>query len=317
MEIKKRFNKILYIVMLLLGVSIVTFTLTYLAGSNPALAMFEAQGIVPTQEQLLLAEKNMGIDKPIYIQYINWITNVLQGDLGTSYLKNEPVVNLIIDRIGATIYLTAASMIIMLIIAIPMGIYSATHNNKIIDYIIRFSSFMGISIPSFCLGVFLLYLFTIWLDVLPVIHTKMSFSRIILPAITLSVPMAAKYSRQVRISILEELKQDYVLGAISRGVKKNRILFKYILPNSILPLLAVLGISIGSLLGGAAVVEIIFSYPGLGSLMVEAVNARDYPLIQGLVLWISGVYLLLNQLIDELYYKIDPRTRNVRLKNEI
>lgn len=313
MEMKRVYNKVFYIVVLLLGVSVVTFTLTYLAGSNPALAMFEAQGVVPTEEQLLLAEKNMGIDKPIYIQYMNWGMNVLKGDLGISFLKNEPVINLIIDRLAPTAYLTVISLLIMLIVAIPTGIYSAINNNKVADYIIRVTSFIGISIPSFCLGVFLLYFFTIWLDILPVIHTKMSFSRIILPAITLAVPMAAKYSRQVRIAILEELKQDYVIGAVSRGVKKSNVLLKYILPNAILPLLAILGISIGSLLGGAAVVEIIFSYPGLGSLMVEAVNARDYPLIQGLILWISGVYLILNQLIDELYYRIDPRTRKVRL----
>lgn len=309
MEIKKWTSKLAHAILLLLGVSVVTFALTYLAGSNPAVAMFQAQGIVPTEEQLAAAMQAMGLDQPIYVQYWDWLTAVLQGDLGDSYLKNQAVSEVIVSRMAPTIYLAIFSMVMMLIVAVPAGIYSATHQNKISDYIIRFASFMGISLPSFCIGVFLFYVFAIWLDWLPVIYMQFTLDRLILPSITLAVPMAAKYCRQVRTSVLEELSQDYVIGAVSRGVPRQTVLWKYVLPNALLPLLALLGISVGSLLGGAAVVEIIFSYPGLGSLVVEAVNARDYPLIQGLVLWIAIVYLVINQLVDSLYHLADPRTK--------
>lgn len=312
MAIGKIAYKILHIILLLLGVSIVTFALTYLAGSSPALAMFQAQGIVPTEEQLALAEEMMGLDKSLNAQYFDWLTSMLHGDMGTSFLKNEPVSDLIIQHMKPTIYLTLVSLIMMLVVAIPLGVYSATHKGKLADRIICFSAFAGISVPSFCVGIFLFYLFAIWLDLLPVMYTSFTFDRILLPAAALAVPMASKYCRQVRTSVLEELHQDYVLGARARGVSESAILWKYVFPNSLLPMLALLGISVGSLLGGAAVVEIIFSYPGLGNLVVQAVNARDYPLIQGLVLWIAIVYLAINQVVDALYRIADPRTQNWR-----
>ncbi|WP_409967743.1 ABC transporter permease [Bengtsoniella intestinalis] len=305
-------QKILHIILLLLGVSVVTFMLTYLAGSSPAMAMFQAQGIVPTEEQLALAEEMMGLNQSLGAQYWDWLSGVLQGDLGTSFLKNELVIDLIVSHMKPTVYLTVMSLVMMLAVAIPLGVYSATHKGKLVDKIVCFSAFAGISVPSFCVGIFLFYLFAIWLDWLPVMYTSFTFDRIILPAIALAVPMASKYCRQVRTTMLEELHQDYVLGARARGVSEWNILWKYVFPNSLLPMLALLGISVGSLLGGAAVVEIIFSYPGLGNLVVQAVNARDYPLIQGLVLWIAIVYLLVNQIVDGLYRIADPRTRNWR-----
>ncbi len=309
MEIKKWGNRLIHAVFLLLGVSMVTFALTYLAGSNPAITMFEAQGIVPTAEQLNAAMESMGLNRPIYVQYWDWLSGVFQGDLGESYIKHLPVSEVIISRMAPTVYLAICSMIMMLVVAVPLGIYSATHKNKFGDYLIRFTSFSGISVPSFCVGIFLFYVFAIWLDLLPVVYTSFTWDRILLPSITLAIPMAAKYCRQVRASVLEEISQDYVLGAVARGVPWQRILWRYVLPNALLPLLALLGISVGSLLGGAAVVEIIFSYPGLGSLVVEAVNGRDYALIQGLVLWIAIVYLVINQLVDSLYHLADPRTK--------
>lgn len=308
MEIKNWGMKLVHAILLLLGVSVVTFALTYLAGSSPALAMFQAQGIVPTEEQLALAEEMMGLDKSLSMQYWDWLSSVLQGDLGTSFLKHEPVVDLIISHMAPTFLLTLVSLVMMLVVAIPLGVYAATHKNKFADSIICFGAFAGISVPSFCVGIFLFYLFAIWLDILPVMYTSFTFDRVLLPAAALAVPMASKYCRQVRTSILEELNQDYVLGARARGVSETRILWGYVFPNSLLPMLALLGISVGSLLGGAAVVEIIFSYPGLGNLVVQAVNARDYPLIQGLVLWIAIVYLVINQVVDGLYHIADPRT---------
>lgn len=310
MDVLKKWTiKILRSIILLIGVSIVTFALTYLAGSNPAISMFQAQGLVPTPEQIATAEEVMGLNNPIHIQYLNWLLGVLKGDLGESYSKFQPVSELLMSRVLPTIYLALLSMVMMLIISVPLGIYSALKQNKFADHVIRFSSFVGISLPSFCLGIFLFYLFAIWLDLVPVIYMTFNFERIILPALTLAVPMAAKYCRQVRTSVLEELHQDYVIGAIARGVSRQKIIWGYVMPNALLPLLALLGISVGSLFGGAAVVEIIFAYPGLGSLVVEAVNGRDYALIQGLVLWIAIAYLCINVLVDALYHIADPRTR--------
>lgn len=307
--IKKWTKRFANLVLLLLGVSVVTFGLTYLAGGNPAIAMFEAQGLVPSPEQIALAEATMGLNNPIYVQYFNWLFGVLQGDLGESFSKFQQVDVLIQSRIAPTVYLAVMSLLMMIVVAVPLGVYSALHKNKFSDHVIRFISFTGISLPSFCVGIFLFYLFAIWLDWVPVIYMEFSMQRVLLPAITLAIPMASKYCRQVRASVLDELSQDYVLGAIARGVSRSTILMKYVLPNAMLPLLALLGISVGSLLGGAAVVEIIFSYPGLGSLVVEAVNGRDYALIQGLVLLIAVVYLLVNQIVDIISYLIDPRIR--------
>lgn len=293
----------------LLGVSFFAFFLTYLAPGNPASAMYESAGIIPTPEQLAIAEEAMGLNRPFGVQYMIWLNNCLSGDFGVSFSKNTEVLSLLEHRLEATFYLAFLAMIFMFLIALPTGIFSALCKDKFPDKIIGVFNFLGVSIPSFWLGVMLFYIFAVYLDWMPVMQVGFSMDRVILPAITLAIPMSAKYSRQVRTALLEELKQDYVIGAKARGLSFKKVLVFHVLPNTILPLITMFGLSFGSLLGGTAVIEVVFSYPGLGSLMVDAVSARDYPLIQALVLWIAMVYMLLNLLVDLSYYVIDPRTK--------
>lgn len=312
MKIVQISKRLLQIVIVLFGISFLTFLLTYLAPGDPATAMYDAVGIVPTEEQLQETRISMGLDKPFIQQYISWLKDCLHGNLGISFSKKTPVIDLLKSRIFPTLKLTVSSMLLMLIFSIPLGILSAIYKNKLLDYIIRFFNFMGISMPGFWIGLMLQYIFAMKLDLLPVISSGTGFQKMILPSVTLAISMTAKYTRQVRTAVLEELTQDYVIGAKSRGISSKIILWKHILPNSMLPLITLLGLSFGSLLGGATVVELIFSYSGIGQLIVQAVSYRDYPLIQGVVLWISLIYMVINILVDTSYSLLDPRIKKAR-----
>lgn len=208
-----------------------------------------------------------------------------------------------------TIKLTLLSLGMMLVMAVPLGVLSALHQNKALDYIMRFITFVQISLPNFWVGLLLLYWVALKFGWVSVVSTDMGLEKMLLSAFTLAFAMAGKYARQVRTALLEELHQDYVVGARARGLSEHAILWKHLLPNATLPLITLLGLSIGSLLGGTAVVEIIFSYPALGSLAITAISAMDYPLIQGYVLWIALVYLLVNLFVDISYAYLDPRLR--------
>lgn len=312
MTLKKFINRILQMLLVLLGISFLTFMLTYLAPGDPATAMFSAAGVTPKPEQLEAVRVSMGLDKPFLVQYMTWLTNCLHGDFGTSFSNKNLVLNQIMGRLGATVKLSFLSMGIMLIISIPLGVISAVKENKWCDNLIRVLNFMGISMPGFWLGLLLQYVFAINLKLLPVASQGMGLNKMILPSITLAVAMTSKYTRQVRAAVLDELSMDYVVGAKARGLSNAQILFLHVLPNAMLPLITLLGISFGSLLGGTAVVEMIFSYPGLGELGIRAVRGRDYPLIQGFVLWIALIYMVINLIVDISYSLFDPRVREKR-----
>lgn len=309
---KKILKRLPQMLIVLFGISFLTFLLTYLAPGDPAQAMYEAAGILPTEQQLASAREAMGLDKPFFVQYGSWILGVLRGDLGTSFSKNLPVAKVLGQRLAPTMRIALLSMAMMLVISIPLGVLAAVRQDGVADYIIRFLSFFGISVPSFWLGLLLMRFFGLQLRWLPVVSAKAGFKEMILPSLTLAIAMSAKYTRQVRASVLEELSSDYVIGARARGVKYRRILWRHVFKNSLLPLITLLGISFGSLLGGTSIVEIIFSYPGLGNLAVDAVSARDYPLIQGFVLWIALIYMVMNLVVDLSYDLIDPRIREAR-----
>ena len=197
----------------------------------------------------------------------------------------------------------------MLVIAVPSGIIAAIKQNKFADYLIRGITFLGISMPNFWVGLLLLYVVALKLNLLPVISIGGGFKTMILPAVTLAFAMAAKYTRQVRTAVLEELNKDYVIGAKARGLSDGKILLRHVFPNSLLPLITLLGLSLGSLLGGTAVVEVIFSYPGLGNLAVTSITAYDYPIIQAYVLWIALIYMIINLIVDLSYTLVDPKVR--------
>jgi ABC-type dipeptide/oligopeptide/nickel transport system permease component len=300
--------RMVQLVLVLAGVTFLTFMLTYLAPGDPAELMLTSTGVTPTPRLVQQIRTDLGLNKPVLIRYFEWLTSALKGDFGVSYKYRKPVLNLIWSKLPATLLLTGSSLFLMILIALPLGVVSALHQNGPADYLIRLLSFAGISMPSFWIGLVLLYLFSIRLKLLPVIGNPVG-TGIILPAVTMAVAITSKYIRQLRTAILEEIAQDYVIGAQSRGIKERTILFKHILQNALLPIITLLGMSVGSLLGGAAIIETIFMWPGVGQMAVEAVFNRDYPLIQGYVVWMTVIYVLVNLLVDTSYHLFDPRIR--------
>lgn len=303
--IRKRFVQLIPI---LLGVSFITFALMYIAPSDPAEMKLSAQGTAVSQEILDETREEMGLNKPFLEQYLSWLLNLLTGDMGVSYVDNVPVSQKIVTAMPSTIILAVSSMLLTLLIAIPLGILAAIRQNQWVDYSIRFFTFVGTSIPNFFLALVLIYVFAMQLNWLPVLATG-SIRGLILPTIALSTVMISKYIRQIRAAVLEELNKDYVMGARSRGIQENVILYKNVLRNSMITVVTLIGLSIGSLLGGAAVVETIFVWRGLGKMVVDAIGARDYPVIQGFVVWMAIIYVVVNLLTDLSYHLLDPRVK--------
>ena len=296
-------------VIVLIGISFLTFLLTFLSPGDPVRNMYISMGMVPDEEAIAETREAMGLNDPFLTQYFRWLGNCLKGDFGTSFSWNKPVVQLLATRIWPTLKLTLCSLVLMLIIAVPLGVLSAVHKNKFIDFFVRVITFFGVSLPNFWVGLLLILWFCVKLKLLPVVSSGGDFRSLVLPSVTLAIAMSAKYTRQVRTAVLEELSSDYVVGARARGVKESKILWGNVFPNSLLPLITMLGLSIGSLLGGTSVVEVIFSYPGMGKLAVDAITTLDYNLVQGFVLWVAIIYMVVNLLVDMSYNYIDPRMR--------
>ena len=302
MNKKNTGRRLVQIVIVLMGISFFTFGLTYLSPGDPAEIMLTECGNVPTPELLEKTRAELGLDKPFLVQYGTWLKGVMTGDMGTSYSMKVPVVDKLVSCFRPTLELALASL----------GILSAVYRNKWVDYLVRALTFLGVSVPNFWIGLILLSIFGVTLRWVTVSGGSTDFKSLILPAVTLAIAMSAKYTRQVRIAVLEELNQDYVTGARMRGIRERTILWKHVLPNAMLPLVTLLGLSLGSLLGGTAVVEIIYNWPGMGSMAVKAISCRDYPLVQGYVLWIALLYMGINLLVDLSYTRLDPRLKEER-----
>ena len=301
--------RLLQIIIVLFGISFITFGLTYMSPGDPVRNMYSANGVMPTEEMVEQTREEMGLNDPFVVQYGRWLGNCLHGDFGTSYSLNKPVTELLRVRLWPTLKLTLMSMLIMLILSVPLGMISALKKDTWIDYLVRGITFVGCAMPNFWVGLLLMLLLCVKIQIFPVIASGGDFKSLFLPALTLAIAMASKYTRQVRTAVLEELSQDYVIGAEARGVKRSTIIWKNVFPNALLPLITMLGLSIGSLLGGTSVVEVIFSYPGLGNLAVTAITSSDYNLIQGYVLWMALIYMVINLIVDASYVYIDPRMR--------
>lgn len=306
---KQMLKRIVQIFVVLFGISFLAFGLTYLSPGDPAEIMLTECGNIPTKELLEQTRRELGLDKPFLVQYWNWLRGVCTGNMGMSYSMKVPVVTKLVSCFMPTLKLALASMVIMIIVSIPLGIISAIFKDRWIDYLIRGLTFLGVSIPNFWIGLILLSFFGVELRWVEVSGGRTDFKSLILPAVTLAAAMASKYTRQVRLAVLEELNQDYVMGARMRGIKESTILWKNVLPNAMIPLITLLGLSMGSLLGGTAVVEIIYNWPGLGSMAVKAISCRDYPLVQGYVLWIALLYMEINFIVDISYNLLDPRLK--------
>lgn len=298
------------IAVVLLGISFITFCLVMLSPGDPVRQMIAGnEDIMVSQAEIDALRHELGLDKPFIYQYLDWLGRALQGNLGFSYMVKRPVVDELLRSLPATVLLAGASSLFMLVCAVPLGIYSAVKRNSFIDYLIRGITFIGVSVPNFWMGLMLLWIFGLKLGFLPIVGGRVTLENMILPAATLGIVMASKYTRQVRATVLEELNQDYVVGARARGMSESYILWKEVLPNAMLPLITLFGLSFGNLLGGAAVVEIVFSWPGLGYLAVQSIIYRDFQLVQGIVLWIALMYMVINLLVDISYNYLDPRLR--------
>ena len=302
-------RRLLHVILVVFGVSFLSFALMSLAPGDPVRAMYAVSGSIPDEEVLEQTRQELGLDDPFLVQYGRWLSDCVRGDFGDSYSEGRPVADLLAERVGPTVELALLALGMMLLMAVPIGIVSALHQNRLLDYLLRGGTFLGISMPNFWVGLLLLYVVAMQLKLVPVVSTQITFDRMLLPAFTLAFAMAGKYARQVRAAVLEELRQDYVAGARARGLSERRVLWRHVLPNAMLPLLTMLGLSLGSLLGGTAVVEVIFSYPALGSLAISAITSMDYPLIQGYVLWIALIYMVVNLVVDLSYHRLDPRLR--------
>lgn len=279
----------------------------YLSPSDPAEMMLNSQGISVSTEVLESTREELGFNKSFTEQYTYWVSNMLKGDMGKSYSTQRSVITELKEHMPYTIMLTLSSIIITLLISIPLGILCALKKNSITDYIIRVCTFVGNSIPGFFVGLILLFVFALKLRILPVL-SESGMKSIILPSVTLAISMSSRYIRQIREVVMEELDKDYVKGAYSRGVPQWKIIYRHVLRNILITVITLIGLSVGSLLGGSAIIENIFVWPGLGSLALNAVKARDYPLVQGYVMWTAIIFIIINLIVDFIYGILDPRT---------
>lgn len=293
----------------LLAVSFLTFALMHAAGSDAVLQRMERTGTVLPPETVAAERAALGLDRPFLAQYGSWLAGVLTGDLGRSYVSGRAVGPLFLSRLPATLLLTAAALLLTAAVSVPLGVYAAVRQGRRADRLIRGLSFLGNSVPGFLIGLLLLYLFAVRYPVFSVLPAKGSLSGVVLPAATLAAAMSAKYVRQVRTAVLEELGKDYVTGARARGVPMGTILRRSVLRAALPSLLTLGALSLGSLMGGAVVVESLFRWDGVGRMAAEAVFMRDYPVIEAYVLWTAFFYGAANLAADGLCRPADPRMR--------
>ena len=278
------------------------------AGSDAIIELYGDKGAV-AQEIIDAKRAELGLDKPFLTQYLSWVGGMMRGDMGVSFVSGKDVFQTFISKLPATLLLTALSMVMTVVISIPLGVLAAVRHDKFTDYVLRFFSFVGNSLPNFFVALLLMQIFSIKLKILPVISKGLSVQSAMLPTLTLAIAMSAKYMRQVRATVLEELNKDYVIGAKARGVRSSVVLWKSVLKSSMLTIITLLALSIGSLLGGTAIIESIFMWDGVGKLAVDAITMRDYPMIQASVVWMAIIYVLVNLITDLLYHALDPRIR--------
>lgn len=301
-------KRLICLIPVLLGISLLTFSLSKLAPGDPAEIMLTRTGIEPTAQLLQQVRAEMGLDKPVYLQYTKWIADVVRGDLGKSLRTGTPVAQELLHRLPATFQLTLVGLLVTVLMAFPLGILSAVYKNSWVDHLSRTFSFLFASLPSYWLGLLLIYYLAVQWNLLSVMGKK-DFSDLIMPGLTLGLGMAATYTRLLRASVLEVLGQDFIMAARARGLKESLVILRNALKYAFLSVITLLGMSLGHLLGGTVIVENIFAWPGVGRYAMEAIFSRDYPVIQGYVLWMALIFVGINLLVDISYRLIDPRIR--------
>ena len=301
-------RRFLQLIPILIGITFLSFAMMRLAGSDAVTEMYSNKGAV-SQEIIDQKRAELGLDKPFMTQYFTWLSGMLRGDMGVSYVSGKDVFQTFMSKLPATLLLAALSILMTVMISIPLGVLSAVKHDKATDYFLRFLSFIGNSLPNFFVALLLMQLLAIKLGWLTVISGGISIQSALMPTLTLAISMSSRYMRQVRAAVLEELNKDYVYGAQARGVRRSVVLRKSVIKSAMLTIVTLLALSIGSLLGGTAIIESIFMWDGVGKLAVDAINMRDYPLIQAYVVWMALIYVLVNLAADLLYHALDPRIR--------
>lgn len=302
-------KRLLQLIPILFAITFLSYGMMRLAGSDVVEQKMENTDGTVSQEMIDAAREELGLDKPFIVQYVTWLGKLARGDMGVSYVSGKPVFSTFVSKLPATLLLAVVSILLTVIVSIPLGIWSAVNQNRAADYVIRTASFVGNSLPNFFVSLLLMYFFAIRLNWFPVISRDVSLQSVALPSITLAIAMSAKYLRQVRATVLDELSKDYVLGAKARGVKFQTTMMKSVMKASLVTIITLLTLSIGSLLGGTAIVESIFMWDGVGKMAVDAINMRDYPIIQAYVMWMAIIYVLVNLITDVSYRYLDPRIR--------
>ena len=307
-------RRLIHLLPVLLGVSLVTFTIIHLAPGDPAVMMLPSDA--PLEEVAALRER-LGLNKPLHVQYLQWLSRVVQGDLGDSIYSNQPVIDDILDSFMNTALLTGAAFIFTIIAGVLLGMVAALLRGTIFDRLSMIVAVLGWSMPPFWIGLMLIIIFAVRLGWFPTggmyDMSKLNKSNadipihLVLPALTLGLRHMSYIARLTRSSLLEVLGQDYIRTAKAKGLRSHTILRRHALRNALIPVVTVAGISVGRLLGGAVVVETVFAWPGLGDLIVNGIHARDFPLVQGAILFVAFIYVLVNLLVDMLYTWLDPR----------
>jgi ABC-type dipeptide/oligopeptide/nickel transport system permease component len=298
-------RRLLQSVVVVWGVSVLVFFLLRLAPSDPVTLLL-AESASP--EQIAAARAKWGLDKPIYVQYGVFLSHAVQGDLGNSLFFQQPALKVLLERMPATLQLSAVALLFSLSVAIPIGLLSALKRDTFWDYLGTSIAMLGQAIPPYWLGIMLILLFSVTLGWLPT-SGRGSLRHVVLPAITLGSVLMALVTRLVRSGMLDVLGEDYVRTARAKGLPERWVIIRHALRNILIPLVTVVGLQLGALFGGAVITESIFAWPGVGRLALQAINARDYPLVQAAVLVISVVYVFLNLAVDLLYVYLDPRIR--------
>jgi peptide/nickel transport system permease protein len=299
-------HRLLQAIPVLLGVSLLVFSMMHLLPGDPVMTMLGET--VASSDVIENSRQQLGLNDPLPVQYWRFLSHALQGDLGRSWRSNEPVTKVILEQLPATLQLTVTGLGLAILLGVLLGLLAAVHQNSPIDNASMVVALIGVSMPSFWLGLLLIFVFSVRLGWIPITGYG-GGERLILPAFTLGLQASAIIARLVRSSVLETLSQDYVVTARAKGLAERMVLLRHALRNALIPVVTVVGLQFGGLLGGAVVIESVFSRQGIGRVAVVAISGKDFPLVQGVVLFVATVYVLVNLVIDLLYAWLDPRIR--------
>jgi peptide/nickel transport system permease protein len=301
-------RKFFEVLFFMLFITFLSFLFVRLAPGDPVLTILNVDELSVSQEQVEALREEMGFNKPLLVQYGLWLLKFIQLDFGESYVTGQPVMDMILMGLPATIELAVGALIVMLVVSIPLGSLSALYRNSWIDQVSRILSILGAAIPSFWLGLIFIDLFGVRFNWLPTMGRD-GFVSLVLPSLTLGLAISSVYVRLLRSSLLDSLSQEFIRAARARGLSERRIFLVHAFRHSLPPVITVFGVSLGSLIGGVVVIEVLFAYPGVGKLVVDAIRQRDYPLIQGYILIMAIIVFLVNTCVDLSYRYLNPEMK--------